>query len=130
MLDDGGEILVRQLSKAQFYVDFKKIRRLVRPRNHHTNMVKYYGIDDDETFYYLYVERCGTTSFNLYDLVQEDSANFRPSEDAKNDGQCSSSAAVQLKERSESVTDSVRNFTLVLDNGYPSPLLLKLMRLV
>lgn len=86
----------------------------------HPNIVRWHGVECDNDFVYLALERC---TCNLDDLVQIYSDISVNSTFRKDQG-----IGCLIKSQIDIGKDSTQ--CLWKENGYPSPLLLKLMRLV
>jgi serine/threonine-protein kinase/endoribonuclease IRE1 len=94
---EGRPVAVKRLVKAHHKVAYKEIRNLI-VSDRHPNIVRWHGVEYDQDFIYLALERC---TCNLDDLI---------------------------KGQMETGKDSTQY--LWKENGYPSALLLKLMRLI
>ncbi|KAK2355377.1 serine/threonine-protein kinase/endoribonuclease IRE1a [Trifolium repens] len=92
---EGRPVAVKRLVKAHHKVAYKEIRNLI-VSDRHPNIVRWHGVEYDQDFIYLALERC---TCNLDDLI---------------------------KGQMETGKDSTQY--LWKENGYPSALLLKLMR--
>ncbi|RHN41805.1 putative protein kinase IRE1 family [Medicago truncatula] len=68
VLHDGQSVAVKRLLKSRHSVALNEIKKLVS--DHHQNIVRLYGVEYDEDFIYLALERC---TCNLNDLVQVES---------------------------------------------------------
>ncbi|KAK4261985.1 hypothetical protein QN277_027608 [Acacia crassicarpa] len=107
------EVAVKRLVQAHHNEAFKEIQNLIASDNH-PNIVRWYGVENDQDFVYLALERC---SCNLGDLIQiyadiaENSA-FSENQTLK--------AQLGIGKQNMQI--------LWKANGFPSPLLLKLMR--
>ncbi|XP_058187193.1 serine/threonine-protein kinase/endoribonuclease IRE1a-like isoform X2 [Rhododendron vialii] len=104
---DGRRVAVKRLVKACHDVAFKEHLNL-SVSDGHPNIVRLYGIESDRDFWYLALERC-TCSLN--DLIQRSTV----SEDQ----------ATEVKVRLKGTFPEVKLWT---DKGYPSTILVKLMR--
>ncbi|KAG5529973.1 hypothetical protein RHGRI_030366 [Rhododendron griersonianum] len=98
---EGRPVAVKRLVKAYHDVASKEHRNL-RVTDSHPNIVRLYGKESDRDFVYLALERC---TCNLNDFIQKPTV----SEDQASDG-------------------TLPEVKLWTDSGYPSPILLKLMR--
>jgi len=119
----GRRVAVKRLVRTHYDVAVKEIQNLVAS-DQHPNIVRFYGVECDSDFVYLSLERC---LCSLNDLICLQSVT---SQDAMNtkavDANSTSGCNVQLP---QSIA-SDRDIELWKANGYPSPQLLKLMRLV
>ncbi|XP_027919761.1 serine/threonine-protein kinase/endoribonuclease IRE1a-like isoform X2 [Vigna unguiculata] len=114
---EGRAVAIKRLVKAHHDIAFKEIKNLIMS-DRHPNIVRWHGVEYDNDFVYLALERC---TCNLDDLVQiysDISVNsaFRKDQDI----------GCLIKSQIEMGKDSTQ--CLWKENGYPSPLLLKLMR--
>ncbi|XP_028795298.1 serine/threonine-protein kinase/endoribonuclease IRE1a isoform X2 [Neltuma alba] len=106
-------VAVKRLVQAHHDEAFKEIQNLIASDNH-PNIVRWYGVENDQDFVYLALERC---SCNLDDLIQIYSDIAENSVFSKNE---------TFKAQLEIGKQNTQN--LWKANGFPSPLLLKLMR--
>ncbi|KAJ4967257.1 hypothetical protein NE237_019106 [Protea cynaroides] len=118
---NGRAVAVKRLVKTHHDVAFKEIQNLIAS-DQHPNIVRWYGVEYDQDFVYLSLERC---TCSLSDLIQTYS-NSSPNSTFNK----------------EQITNSRNEYNVQLDspiglgkdielwkrNGYPSPQLLKLMR--
>ncbi|CAI9276362.1 unnamed protein product [Lactuca saligna] len=101
---EGRKVAVKRLVRAHHDVAFKEIQNLIAS-DQHPNIVRWYGVEYDHDFVYLSLERCACS---LYDLIQMKKGGLE--------------------------LDSINRDIIMHDvhlwkpNGYPSPILLKLMR--
>ncbi|KAE9614571.1 hypothetical protein Lal_00012248 [Lupinus albus] len=100
MYEEGRAVAVKRLVRAHHDVASKEIQNLILS-DRHPNIVRWHGVEYDQDFVYLALERC---SYSLDNLI------FK----------CS------LKTEMDTDKDNMQD--LWKPNGYPSPLLLKLMR--
>ncbi|MCL7039808.1 hypothetical protein MKW94_029920 [Papaver nudicaule] len=118
---EGRPVAIKRLVKAHHDVASKEIQNLIAS-DRHQNIVRWYGVEYDLDFVYLSLERC---MCNLDDLIQVCSA--------------SSLSSVTIKDQTESPTNEYnvrldvlqaidKDIELWKANGYPSPVLLKMMR--
>ncbi|KAA8532083.1 hypothetical protein F0562_006775 [Nyssa sinensis] len=63
---EGRPVAVKRLVKAHHDVAFKEIQNLIAS-DRHPNIVRWYGVEYDQDFVYLALERC---TCSLYDLIQ------------------------------------------------------------
>lgn len=120
-LYEGRPVAVKRLVQVHHDVAFKEIENLIAS-DRHPNIVRWYGVEHDQDFVYLSLERCDCS---LHDLIQIYS-------DASGDpgfsGGQESRAMIEYRVRLDSVKTIIRDIELWKSNGYPSPLLIKLMR--
>lgn len=120
---EGRPVAVKRLVKAHHDVAFKEIQNLIAS-DRHPNIVRWYGVEYDQDFVYLSLERC---TCSLSDLIQLYSDHHEKSEYT---GAQASRAMTEYKVHLDSVKGILQDIELWKANGYPSPMLLKLMRLV
>ncbi|XP_044482789.1 serine/threonine-protein kinase/endoribonuclease IRE1a isoform X2 [Mangifera indica] len=118
---EGRPVAVKRLVRAHHDVAFKEIQNLIAS-DRHPNIVRWYGVEDDQDFVYLSLERC---TCSLADLIQICS---HPSHDSGFSDEQASGAMIEYKLRLNSVKGMMQGLKLWKVNGHPSPLLLKLMR--
>ncbi|GMP26919.1 hypothetical protein CsSME_00003154 [Camellia sinensis var. sinensis] len=118
---EGRSVAVKRLVKAHNDVAFKEIQNLVAS-DRHPNIVRWYGVESDQDFVYLSLERC---TCNLNDLIQMYSDT---SEKPTVIEEQAMEAMIEYKVRLNSMKGVMRDVKLWKENGYPSPILLKLMR--
>ncbi|XP_038723014.1 serine/threonine-protein kinase/endoribonuclease IRE1a-like isoform X2 [Tripterygium wilfordii] len=120
-LYEGRLVAVKRLVQAHHEVAFKEIQNLIAS-DQHPNIVRWYGVEYDQDFVYLCLERC---SCSLDDLIQIYS-------DTSQNPVCSkkqaTNAMIECKHRLEVVKDAMQDLNLWKANGFPSPILLNLMR--
>ncbi|KAK7262775.1 hypothetical protein RJT34_30355 [Clitoria ternatea] len=113
----GRAVAVKRLVKAHHNIAYKEIENLI-VSDHHPNIVRWHGVEYDSDFVYLALERC---TCNLDDFIQICSDISENPAFRKNQGfRC------LLNSQMEMGKDDAQY--LWKENGYPSPLLLKLMR--
>lgn len=117
---EGRSVAVKRLVKAHHDVAFKEIQNLIAS-DRHPNIVRWYGVESDQDFVYLSLERC---SCSLGDLIQLYSDSFGKT----STGDQGKVTNVEYKVRLDSFRDIMQDVKLWKENGHPSPLLLKLMR--
>ncbi|XP_076883919.1 serine/threonine-protein kinase/endoribonuclease IRE1b-like [Bidens hawaiensis] len=100
---DARPVAVKRIVKLHHDVALKEIQNLI-VSDHHPNIVRWYGVEYDQDFVYIALERC---ICSLHDLILSQT-----------------NSTVQLQPAMEVVKD----FKLWKPNGYPSPELLKVMR--
>ncbi|KAG8373587.1 hypothetical protein BUALT_Bualt11G0039900 [Buddleja alternifolia] len=96
---EGRPVAVKRLVRAYNDIAFKEIQNLI-VSDRHPNIVRWYGMEQDQDFVYLALERCAC---NLNDLILMDL-------------------------NSDGVKGFRQDFEMWNSDGYPSLLLLKLMR--
>lgn len=117
---EGRPVAVKRLVKAHHDVAFKEIQNLIAS-DRHPNIVRWYGVESDQDFVYLSLERC---TCSLSDLIQMHLDAPTISEDQDTE------VKIEYKIRFESMEGTVPEVKLWTEKGYPSPMLLKLMRSV
>ncbi|GJZ15258.1 serine/threonine-protein kinase/endoribonuclease IRE1a-like protein [Tanacetum coccineum] len=100
---DARRVAVKRIVKVYHEVASKEIQNLIES-DEHTNIVRLHGVEYDQDFVYIALERC---ICSLHELILP---------------QTSSSTQVQ------SSMEVFKDFMLWKPNGYPSPELLKVMR--
>ncbi|GJZ36856.1 serine/threonine-protein kinase/endoribonuclease IRE1b-like protein [Tanacetum coccineum] len=100
---DARRVAVKRIVKVYHVVASKEIQNLIES-DEHTNIVRWHGVEYDQDFVYIALERC---ICSLHELILP---------------QTSSSTQVQ------SSMEVFKDFMLWKPNGYPSPKLLKVMR--
>ncbi|PPR91721.1 hypothetical protein GOBAR_AA28959 [Gossypium barbadense] len=118
---DGRPVAVKRLVQTHHDVALKEIQNLIAS-DQHPNIVRWYGVEFDQDFVYLSLERC-TCSLN--DLIYVCSESFQnqaivKDEDSKFFNECN----VRL----HSVMENNKVIELWKSNGHPSAHLLKLLR--
>ncbi|KAJ6953278.1 hypothetical protein NC652_005086 [Populus alba x Populus x berolinensis] len=117
---DGLHVAVKLLVQTHHDVALKEIQNLIAS-DQHPNIVRWYGVEYDQDFVYIVLERC-TCSLN--DLIYVNSKSFQtqiPSKDI------ASNHLPECMVRLHSMPEHNRNVELWNANGYPSAQLLKLM---
>ncbi|ESW28251.1 hypothetical protein PHAVU_003G271000 [Phaseolus vulgaris] len=114
---EGRAVAIKRLVKTHHDIAYKEIKNLIMS-DRHPNIVRWHGVEYDNDFVYLALERC---TCNLDDLVQIYSDKSVTSAFRKDQG-----IGCLIKSQMETGKDSTQ--CLWKENGYPSPLLLKLMR--
>ncbi|KAI3797162.1 hypothetical protein L1987_32415 [Smallanthus sonchifolius] len=100
---DARPVAVKRIVKLHHDVALKEIQNLI-VSDHHPNIVRWYGVEYDQDFVYIALERC---ICSLHDLILS---------------QTTSTVQLQL------TMEVFKDFKLWKPNGYPSPELLKVMR--
>lgn len=119
---EGRAVAVKRLVQTHHDVALKEIQNLIAS-DQHPNIVRWYGVEFDQDFVYLSLERC---TCSLSDLIYVLSRSFQNQETTRNrDPSKSDEFIIRLQE----IMDNNKDVELWKENGYPSSLLLKLMRL-
>ncbi|GAB2282905.1 hypothetical protein Dimus_017440 [Dionaea muscipula] len=118
---EGRTVAVKRLVLAHHHLALKEIQNLLAS-DQHPNIVRLYGVEYDKDFVYLSLERC-TCSLNELIQLQTNSSH-----DVVFFAYQATSAMTEHKVRLNSLKATMQDFSLWRDNGYPSSLLLKLMR--
>ncbi|KAG4403636.1 hypothetical protein AAZX31_01G145000 [Glycine max] len=113
---EGRVVAVKRLVKAHHDVAHKEIQNLIAS-DRHPNIVRWYGVECDHDFVYLALERC---TCNLDDLIH------MYSDISENPTICEDQYSNFFKNARIDTRNDMRY--LWKANGFPSPLLLKLMR--
>ncbi|GAB4848372.1 hypothetical protein Ancab_003067 [Ancistrocladus abbreviatus] len=118
---DGRQVAVKRLLQAHHNVAMKEIRNLIAS-DQHPNIVRLHGVEYDKDFIYLSLERCICSLNDLIQLHANSSDNmvFFPNQ--------AMSAISEDNVRLISLKATMPEVALWKGNGYPSSLLLKLMR--
>ncbi|XVF62322.1 hypothetical protein PTKIN_Ptkin08bG0207900 [Pterospermum kingtungense] len=120
-LYEGRAVAVKRLVQAHHDVAFKEIQNLIAS-DRHPNIVRWYGVEYDQDFVYLALERCTCSLDDLVKIYSDTSQNPVLSKDQ------ATRAMVEHKIHLDSVKGIMQDLNLWKANGHPSPLLLKLMR--
>ena len=123
---EGRPVAVKRLLRTHHDVAFKEIQNLENS-DRNQNIVRYFGVEQDQHFVYLALERC---TCNLDDLIQmcwADSSQYALVDDVDFS---TKDVSVYREDRLESLKNVIGDVKLSKTNGYPSLILLKLMRLV
>ncbi|KAH6799831.1 Endoribonuclease/protein kinase IRE1-like protein [Perilla frutescens var. hirtella] len=118
---DNRPAAVKRLVQTHHDVAMKEIKNLIES-DHHPNIVRYYGVEREEDFIYICLERC---TCSLFDLITYCSwSNRVPTSDRSRKPppsiNCSDMEFMSSLETNEKLQ--------LCSNGYPTKLLLKLMR--
>lgn len=113
---EGRLVAVKRLVQTHHDVAQKEILNLMAS-DKHPNIVRWYGVDQDEHFIYISLERCACS---LNDLIYASSGLL------ENPMASSSIHSIQ----NIPILDNGKGAELWKGNGQPSPVLLKLMRFV
>ncbi|KAL3525160.1 hypothetical protein ACH5RR_013532 [Cinchona calisaya] len=118
---EGRPVAVKRLVRTHHDIAFKEIQNLIAS-DRHPNIVRWFGVEQDQDFVYLSLERCICSLDDLIHMFSGISENLALSKNL--DVEEMSKYRIHL--------DSVRGFIqdpkLWKANGYPSPILLKLLR--
>ncbi|KAJ0098238.1 hypothetical protein Patl1_29292 [Pistacia atlantica] len=118
---EGRPVAVKRLVRAHHDVAFKEIQNLIAS-DRHPNIVRWYGVENDQDFVYLSLERCTCSLADLIQICSHSSHNSVFSDEQ------ASKAMIEYKLRLNSVKGMMQGLKLWKANGHPSPILLKLMR--
>ncbi|XP_021714102.1 serine/threonine-protein kinase/endoribonuclease IRE1a-like [Chenopodium quinoa] len=118
---EGRKVAVKRLVQAHHDVAFKEIQNLIAS-DCHPNIVRWYGMEHDHDFVYLSLEFC---CCSLYDLIE---SYTDPSHHSMSIYDKSLRGRTEYKARLISVKATMQDIKLWKGNGYPSALLVKLMR--
>ncbi|WCJ44738.1 Endoribonuclease/protein kinase IRE1-like [Euphorbia peplus] len=118
---DGRPVAVKRLVQTHHDVAVKEIQNLIAS-DQHPNIVRWFGVEHDQDFVYLALERC-TCSLNEFIYVNSESFQSRLVSKEED-----SSLLPESMVKLQSMLDCNRNLELWKPNGHPSTQLLKLMR--
>ncbi|KAF3970774.1 hypothetical protein CMV_005550 [Castanea mollissima] len=118
---DGRPVAVKRLVKTHHDVALKEIQNLIAS-DQHPNIVRWYGVEDDQNFVYLALERC---TCNLNDFIFLCSESFQSEIITKDQF---SNFLDEHTAQLQSIKENNKVVKLWKENGYPTPQLLKLMR--
>ncbi|KAL8523998.1 hypothetical protein ACS0TY_013817 [Phlomoides rotata] len=113
---DGRSVAVKRLVRTHHDVAVKEIQNLIAS-DQHPNIVRWYGVEYDQDFVYLCLERC---KCSLHDLISISTSKDQITRKDQN----RESPSLSLVHSNNKDLDC----ELWKVNGYPSALLLKLMR--
>lgn len=117
---EGRPVAVKRLVRSHHDIAYKEIQNLIAS-DRHPNIVRWYGVEQDQDFVYLSLERC---ICSLHDLILMHSESM---ENPAFKG-LGAEALAEHCENSVPLIDSILDNKLWRSNGYPSPILLKVMR--
>lgn len=117
---EGRVVAVKRLVRSHHDIAFKEIQNLIAS-DRHPNIVRWYGVEQDQDFVYLALERCICSLSDLIQIYTDTSENACPNQNL--DGE-STKHRIYLDNLKGIFPDT----ELMKENGCPSPLLLKLMR--
>ncbi|XP_051139823.1 serine/threonine-protein kinase/endoribonuclease IRE1b-like [Andrographis paniculata] len=118
---DGRSVAVKRLVRSHHSVAVKEIQNLIAS-DQHTNIVRWYGVEYDQDFVYICLERC---TCNLHELILACTSHDQVaslSRDHESLGLVGSNTQLLR------IFESRKKLELWKSNGYPSAWLLKLMR--
>ncbi|KAF4377676.1 hypothetical protein G4B88_006956 [Cannabis sativa] len=118
---EGRSVAVKRLVRAHHDAAVKEIQNLIAS-DRHPNIVRWYGVECDQDFVYLSLERC---TCSLDDLVQ---IYLNSSQNSASTSDHAMGSITDYNVHLESVKNIMPDVILRKPNGYPSPLSLKLMR--
>ncbi|KAK4351776.1 hypothetical protein RND71_027294 [Anisodus tanguticus] len=118
---DGRPVAVKRLVQTHHEVALKEIQNLIAS-DQHPNIVRWYGVEYDQDFVYLALERCTCSLYEFISLVSNSYQKQFSGNDQ--DAGCLSDCTVKFQWKSGYKED----FPLWKPSGYPSAHLLKLMR--
>nr|KYP66589.1 Serine/threonine-protein kinase/endoribonuclease IRE1 [Cajanus cajan] len=114
---EGRAVAVKRLVQAHHDVAHKEIQNLIAS-DRHPNIVRWYGMESDHDFVYLALERCTCNLDDLIHIYSDMIDNPAYSKDQY--------SRILKNALRETETNDIQY--LWKANGFPSPLLLKLMR--
>ncbi|CAA2972556.1 serine threonine- kinase endoribonuclease IRE1a isoform X1 [Olea europaea subsp. europaea] len=118
---EGRPVAVKRLVRAHHDIASKEIQNLVLS-DHHPNIVRWYGVEQDQDFVYLALERSACSLNDLIHIYSKSSIDVIISKNM--DSEFFTEYRVHL----ESIKGTMQEVELWKADGYPSPVLLKLMR--
>ncbi|GFQ06756.1 serine/threonine-protein kinase/endoribonuclease ire1a [Phtheirospermum japonicum] len=118
---ESRPVAVKRLVRAYNDIALKEIQNLIMS-DRHPNIVRWYGVEQDQDFVYLALERCACSLNDLILMHFDFSANLTV--DKNLDAEVAAESSIRLG----SVKLFMQDIELWNPDGYPSPLLLKLMR--
>ncbi|KAK6793121.1 hypothetical protein RDI58_012202 [Solanum bulbocastanum] len=118
---DGRPVAVKRLIQSHHEVALKEIQNLIAS-DQHPNIVRWYGVEYDQDFVYLALERC---TCSLYEFISSVPSSYQEQFSGNDqDAGCLSDCTVKVQWKCGDKDD----FPLWKPSGYPSAHLLKLMR--
>lgn len=118
---EGRPVAVKRLVKTHHDVASKEVQNLI-VSDRHPNIVRWYGMDSDQDFVYLSLERCTCSLDDLIRICSDLPVNSMLGLD-RDTGRMD-----EYNLHLESIKDAMPNLKLWKENGRPSSVLLKLMR--
>ncbi|CAN8271260.1 unnamed protein product [Cochlearia groenlandica] len=110
---EGRSVAVKRLVRSHHEIAFKEIQNLIAS-DQHSNIIRWYGVEYDRDFVYLSLERC---TCSLDDLIKTD-LKLSMTKVSRNN----------LSAKANPLEGVIEENNLWKVGGYPSPLMLKLMR--
>lgn len=120
---EGRLVAVKRLVKTHHDVALKEVQNLIAS-DRHQNIVRWYGVEYDQDFIYLSLERCTCSLDDLIQICSDPSLNSLLSLDED------AGPMIDYKLRLESLKNVISDLNLWKENSRPSPLLLRLMRYI
>lgn len=118
---EGRPVAVKRLVQAHHDIAFKEIQNLIAS-DRHPNIIRWYGVEYDQDFVYLSLERC---TCSLDDAIQMYSHTFHYPISGEDHA---TRVTFECNAHLESVKTVMPEINFWKENGYPSSILLKLMR--
>ncbi|KAL3627049.1 hypothetical protein CASFOL_028412 [Castilleja foliolosa] len=118
---ESRPVAVKRLVRAYNDIALKEIQNLIMS-DRHPNIVRWYGVEQDQDFVYLALERCACSLNDLILMHSDSSANLTVNKNLD------TGVPTECSIRLGSVKLFMQDIELWNPDGYPSPLLLKLMR--
>ncbi|EOA29962.1 hypothetical protein CARUB_v10013065mg [Capsella rubella] len=118
---EGRPVAVKRLVRSHHEVAFKEIQNLIAS-DQHSNIIRWYGVEYDQDFVYLSLERC---TCSLDDLIKS-YLEFSMTQILRNNE--SAEAVPTYKIQLDSLEGAIKGNSFWKFGGHPSPLMLKLMR--
>ncbi|XP_008440915.1 serine/threonine-protein kinase/endoribonuclease IRE1a-like isoform X1 [Cucumis melo] len=118
---EGRPVAVKRLVKTHHDIGSKEVQNLI-VSDRHPNIVRWYGMDSDQDFVYLSLERCTCSLYDLIKIYSDLPMNSMLGLD-QDTGRMD-----EYNIHLESIKVAMPNLKLWNENGRPSSVLLKLMR--
>uniref|UniRef100_A0A2N9F8N1 non-specific serine/threonine protein kinase n=1 Tax=Fagus sylvatica TaxID=28930 RepID=A0A2N9F8N1_FAGSY len=118
---DSRPVAVKRLVQTHHDVALKEIQNLIAS-DQHPNIVRWYGVEYDQDFVYLALERCTCSLNDLIFLCSESFQSHIISKDQFSNFLNEYTAQLQT------IKENNKDVELWKNNGYPTPQSLKLMR--
>ncbi|CAM8986686.1 unnamed protein product [Rhodiola kirilowii] len=118
---EGRPVAVKRLVQAHQDAAFKEIQNLIAS-DRHPNIVRWYGVEYDNDFVYLSLERCTCSMDDLIQIFSDCTPSSLLAEEQ------SSKKFREHRIWLDSLKSGMHDVSLWKANGYPSALLLQLMR--
>ncbi|XP_010548202.1 PREDICTED: serine/threonine-protein kinase/endoribonuclease IRE1a [Tarenaya hassleriana] len=120
---EGRVVAVKRLVRSHHEVAFKEIQNLIAS-DQHPNIIRWHGVEYDQDFVYLSLERCACSLDDLIKAYSEFSMTK-----ASGNGQSAGDIAIsEYKIQLDSLEGLIQGHDFWKVSGHPSPLMLKLMR--